>query len=76
MGERGFIYVRGSVGYINVAGGQKELWEGRTGIPDGRRRRGKSCHGGLTEQHILEFCPGKTGVTGATVTKGRNNNSS
>jgi hypothetical protein len=76
MGERGFIYVRGSVGYINVAGGQKELWEGRTGLPDGRRGRGNRCHGGLSEQHVLEFFPGKMGVTGATVTKGRNNNSS
>ena len=76
MGERGFIYVRGSVGYINVAGGQKELWEGRTELPGGRCGWGNRFHGGLSEQHVLEFFPGKTGVTGATVTKGRNNNSS
>ena len=37
---------------------------------------GSRCHGRLSEQHVLEFFPGKTGVTGATVTKGRNNNSS
>ena len=68
--------MRGSVGYINVAGGQKEIWEGQTGLPDGRHGQRNRCHGGLSEQHVLEFFPGKTGVIGATVTKGRNNNSS
>ena len=68
--------MRGSVGKDKVKGGQVEPWKGRTELPGGRRGRGSRCHGGLSEQHVWEFFPGKTGVTGATVTTGRNNNSS
>jgi hypothetical protein len=68
--------VRGSVSEHIVAVGQVEPWKGRTELPGGRHGRGNRCHGGLSKQHVLEFFPGKTGVTGATVTKGRNNNSS
>ena len=53
-----------------------EPWKGGTELPGGLRGRENRCHGGLSEQHVLEFCPGKMGVTGAIVTKGRNNNSS